>query len=153
MKRIVIRPWIQVPLLVVVFAVFGAIGVSFFTNGDVTGGRDWFGMVLGVALVPLAALAIWRALRLGVVIDATGIRVRGFDSRDQFTPWSQVRAVECEQIDARAGLPIYGPLIHIGEAPEPLAVRALGSYSRSNAERTVAQLRGFMNPDGASPVS
>ena len=102
--------------------------------------RDWFGILLGVVLIPGAAVGIWRALRLGVVVDADGIRVRGLDHRDQVTPWSDVRVIECAQVDTRAGLPIYGPVIHVGE-DNVLAVRTLGSYSRSEAERRVAELR------------
>jgi hypothetical protein len=107
MKRIVIRPRIQIPLLVVGFAVFGLIGVGLLTDGDVIAKRDWFGIVLGAVLIPGAAVGIWRAVRLGVVMDTDGIRVRGLDHRDRVTWWSEVREIECAQVDTRAGLPIY----------------------------------------------
>jgi hypothetical protein len=54
-----------------------------------------------------------------------------------------VRAIECDEVDARAGLPIYGPVIHLNE-DDVLPVRALGSYRRLDAERKVAELRSYL---------
>lgn len=147
MRRLVIRPRIQIPLLVVLFAMWTVLGSTYFTNGDVVAGRDWFGIVLGAVCVIMGVVGIWRALRLGVVIDAAGVRVRGFDSRDRVTPWSNVQSVECTQVDVRAGLPLYGPVIHLGGDAGDLPIRALGSYSRQDAERKVEQLRAFIAHD------
>ncbi|GIF99532.1 PH domain-containing protein [Catellatospora citrea] len=142
MQRIVIRPRIQRWILVVLFTVWGLLGLTYFTSGDVVAERNWFGLGLGVVLVVSGVLGIWRALRMGVVIDAAGVRVRGFDSRDVVTPWHAVQAVDCEQVDTRAGQPLYAPVLRLADGPVP--VKALGSYSRDDAERKTAELRAFL---------
>jgi hypothetical protein len=142
MSRIVIRPRIQIPILVVIFTVWTLLGVTYFTSGDVVTEREWFGMVLGCVLVTSGVAGIWRGFRLGVVIDAGGVRVRGFDSRDKVTPWSAIQSVDCAQIDVRGGLPLYAPVLRLGDdAAMPLS--ALGSYSRQDAERKVEQMRSL----------
>lgn len=143
-SRIVIRPRIQRPLLVVIFTVWGLIGITFFTNGDVVAQRDWFGISLGVLCVLMGVTGVWRASRLGVIVDDAGVRVRNFDSRDDVLPWRDVRSVECAQIDERSGRAIYGPVIELGDGFGALALRTLGSYSRRDAERKVERLRGFL---------
>lgn len=143
MQRIVIRPRIQRWILVVLFTVWGLIGLTSFTAGDVVAERDWFGVGIGVLFIASGVLGIWRALRLGVVIDTTGVRVRGFDSRDVVTPWPAVQAVDCEQVDARAGLPLYAPVLRLADGPVP--VKALGSYSRDDAEQKAERLRAFLS--------
>ncbi|GAA1806632.1 hypothetical protein HC028_02715 [Planosporangium flavigriseum] len=144
MGRIVIRPRIQTPLLVVLFVVWALLGVMYFTNGEVLAKRDWFGITLGCVLVISGVAGMWRALRLGVVIDSDGMRIRGFDSRERVIPWSTVEAVQCEQVDQRAGLPLFAPVIRTCDDNEALPIRGLGSYSRSGAERRVQQLRNLM---------
>ena len=144
MSRLVIRPRIQVTILVVLFAVWTLLGVTYFTSGDVLGERDWFGLVLGCVLVASGVAGIWRALRLGVVIDAGGVRVRGFDSRDQVTPWTAIQSIDCAQIDVRGGLPLYAPVLRLGDdADAAIALSALGSYSRQDAERKAEQIRNL----------
>jgi hypothetical protein len=142
MKRIVMRPRIQITLLVVIFGVFGLIGVTYFTEGDVIAERDWFGLILGCVLTIGGALGIWRTLRLGVVIDENGVRVRNLDRRDQVTAWRDVRAIDCEPIDSRAGMTIYGPVLRL-DGTDGLPVRVLGSYSQRHAETKTAELRGI----------
>jgi hypothetical protein len=143
MSRIVIRPRIQIPILVVLFTVWTLLGVTYFTSGNVVAERDWFGIVLGCVLVTSGVAGIWRAVRLGVVIDAEGVRVRGFDTRDQVTPWSAIRSVDCVQIDVRGGLPLYVPVLRLGDAAAAMPLSALGSYLRQDAERKVEQLRSL----------
>ncbi|WP_436532947.1 hypothetical protein [Actinoplanes sp. HUAS TT8] len=150
MRRIVIRPRIQVPLLVVLFTVWTLLGVTYFTNGDVLAQRDWFGIALGIMCVVTGPCGIWRALRLGAVIDDTGVRLRNFDSRDDLIPWSSVRSVECAQIDERSGLPLYGPVLDLGDDAGVLPIRLLGSYSRRDAERKAEKLRAFAVSNGPS---
>lgn len=142
MQRVVIRPRIQRWLLTVLFAVWALLGLTFFTAGDVAAERDWFGLGLGAVLMASGLLGIWRGLRLGVVIDPTGVRERNFDSRDKVTPWSEVQAVDCEQVDVRAGMPLYAPVIRL--AADTVAVKALGSYVRDDAERKAEQLRSLL---------
>jgi hypothetical protein len=143
MHRIVIRPRIQIPVLVVIFAVWTLLGVTYFTSGDVLAERDSFGIVLGCLLVTSGVAGIWRALRIGVVIGGEGVRVRGFDSRDQITPWSAIQSVDCLQIDVRGGLPLYAPVLRLGDDADAMPLSALGSYSRQDAERKVEQLRSL----------
>ena len=143
MSRIVIRPRIQIPILVVIFTVWTLLGVTYFTSGDVVAEGDWFGIVLGCVLVTSGVAGIWRTVRLGVVIDADGVRVRGFDSRDQVTPWSAIQSVDCVQIDVRGGLPLYAPVLRLGDDAAAMPLSALGSYLRHDAERKVEQLRSF----------
>jgi len=142
-KRIVIRPRIQIPLLVLAFGIFGLLGVSLWTDEEILAKGDWFSIIFGVALTVLGVLGIWRTLRLGVVIDGDGIRIRGLAGRDQVMPWQSVREIQCDKIDKRAGMAIYGPVIQLAD-DNKLPVRPLGSYSRSEAEQKVAQLRAFM---------
>ncbi|MEV4690512.1 hypothetical protein AB0K27_05210 [Micromonospora echinospora] len=51
MRPIVIRPRIQITVLVVLSAVWALLVVTYFTAGDVVAERDWFGIVLGSLLV------------------------------------------------------------------------------------------------------
>ncbi|MEV4539274.1 PH domain-containing protein [Asanoa sp. NPDC049518] len=140
MNRIVIRPRIQIPIMVVLFTVWTLLGVTYF-SADAVAKRAWFGLVLGCVLVTSGVAGIWRALRLGVVIDSGGVRVRGFDSRDKVTPWSAIQSVDCAQVDVRAGLPLYAPVLRLGDdADAAIPLSALGSYSRQDAERKVQQL-------------
>jgi len=140
MSRIVIRPRIQIPVLVVLLAVWTLLGVTYLSE-DAVAKRDWFGLVLGCVLVTSGVAGIWRTLRLGVVIDAGGVRVRGFDSRDKVTPWSAIQSVDCAQVDVRAGLPLYAPVLRLGDdADAAIPLSALGSYSRQDAEGKVEQL-------------
>ncbi|WP_158609992.1 PH domain-containing protein [Micromonospora musae] len=142
MSRIVIRPRIQIPVLVVIFTLWTLLGTTYFTPGDVVAERDWFGIVLGCVLLTSGVAGIWRALRLGVVIDAGGVRVRRFDSRDKFTPWSAIQSVDCSQIDVRGGLPLYAPVLRLSDDSDAvIPLSALGSYSRQGAERKVEQLQ------------
>jgi hypothetical protein len=116
------------------------LGVTYF-SGDAVAKRHWFGLLLGCVLVTSGVAGIWRALRLGVVIDPGGVRVRGFDSRDKATPWSAIQSIDCAQVDVRAGLPLYAPVLRLGDdADAAIALSALGSYSRQDAERKVEQL-------------
>jgi hypothetical protein len=50
-------------------------------------------------------------------------------------------------VELRWGLPLYAPVISVGDNGDGLPIRALGSYSRSDAERKVEQLRAFMAGD------
>jgi hypothetical protein len=140
--RIVVRPRVQTPLLVVVFAVWALLGVSYFTEGDVVRKPDWFGLALGCVLLISGVAGIWRAVRMGVVVGAEGLRIRSFDSRDRVISWPEIEAITCDQVGARAGLPLLAPVIQI-KGQGSLVIRAFGSYSRAGADRRVAQLRDF----------
>ena len=146
MKRVVVRPRVQVPVLVVLMTGWTLVGVTYFTNDDVVARRDWFGIALGIVSIAMGLTGIWRALCLGMVIDDTGLRLRHFDSRDRFIPWSDVRAVDCAQIDERAGIPLYAPVIEVADGAFP--VTAMGSYSRRDAERKADSLRAFVPAGG-----
>ncbi len=150
MGRVVVRPRLQVLWIVVLSTVWGCLGTTYFSEGDVIARRDWCGLALGCLLVIMGVVGVWRALRLGVVIDPTGLRVRGFDSRDRVIPWNRVSAVECEQIGNRAGRPLFGPAVYFRDSAAPLTVAPLGSYSRSTAQRNVDRLRELLPGDQAS---
>ncbi|GGM69410.1 PH domain-containing protein [Dactylosporangium sucinum] len=145
MNRIVMRPRIQIPFLVLAFTLWTLLGVVYFTFGDVVAKRDWVGIVLGCLLITSGVAGIWRALRLGVVIDEKGVRVRGFDSRDQLTPWSRIQSVDCVQIDVRGGLPLFAPALLLDDDADSMPLPALGSYSRQDVERKAEQLRSLKN--------
>jgi hypothetical protein len=136
-------------ILVVVFAVFGLVGLTSFTNGDVIAKRDWFGIILGVVLIPGSLVGIWRTLRLGTRIDHNGIRIRSqIDSRQQVISWSQVKAIECTEVDSRAGMIIYGPVVHLSDGGV-LPITGLGSYSREDAENKTDRLRSGLGGEFA----
>jgi hypothetical protein len=65
MRRIIVRPRIQRPFLLVLSAVGGLLGVTYFTNGDVVARRDRFGIAPGACLILMGSAGVWRALRLG----------------------------------------------------------------------------------------
>ena len=68
----------------------------------------------------------------------------GFDSRDKVTPWSAIQSIDCAQIDIRGGLPLYAPVLRLGDdADAAMPLSALGSYSRQDAERKVEQMRSL----------
>ncbi|MEV6350107.1 hypothetical protein [Actinoplanes sp. NPDC051851] len=143
MKRIAVRPRIQIPVLIAVFSVVTFLGFSYFTAGDVVAKHQWFGVTMGCVCLVAGPIGIWRAARMGVVIDADGIRVRGFDSRDQVVPWTAVEAIECGPVDERAGLTIHAPVLRLVQASGDVSVMPLvllGSYSPRGAERRRQQL-------------
>lgn len=86
MRSVVIRPRIQISILVAVFSMWTLLGVTYVTVGDVVAKRQWFGVVMGCLLIVSGLAGIWRALRLSVVINADGIRTRSPDRRDHVTP-------------------------------------------------------------------
>lgn len=141
MSGTVIRPRVQIAILVAIFAVWALLGATYFTPGDALTQRDWFGITLGCLLVISGVVGIWRALRLSLAIDQDGVRVRSFDSRDQVTPWTAIQAIDCVQVDVRAGIPVYAPVLRLGDQADPMPLLALGSYSRHDVERRVEQLR------------
>jgi hypothetical protein len=140
MTRIVLRPRIRMPLLVI-YVPSTVLGFILLTLGLATAAQGWWLIVLGCMVIIICAEGIWRTLRVGVVIDTDGVWVRGLDS-DRMTPWSRVESVECEQIYVRAGQAFYAPVIRIRRA-DALPLGELGSHSRTNAERHVDRLRAF----------
>ncbi|WP_116072497.1 YdbT family protein [Asanoa ferruginea] len=152
MSPITIRPRIQIAILVICFAVFLLIGTTYF-NADVIAKRDWFGIILGVTIVPASLWGIWRALGLGIRIDDNGIRIRSqIDSRQRFIPWSQVESVECAAVDARAGITIHAPVLHFRDGTAPLPITGIGSYSIKAAEATTERLRALLTPPRETTV-
>jgi hypothetical protein len=95
-------------------------------------------------------VGIWRALRLGLTIDQDGVCVRSFDGRDQITPWTAIQAIDCVEVDVRAGLPLYAPVLHLGDHADPIPLPTLGSYSRRDVERRVEHLRTLKTGAGRS---
>lgn len=85
-----------------------------------------FGTTLGCVIIPGSIVGMWRAVRMGVVIDTDGIRIRGFDDRDHGIPWSEVQSIGSEQVDVRGGLPLFAPVLHSCGGIGAFAVRALG---------------------------
>ncbi|MCW6005247.1 hypothetical protein K1W54_11730 [Micromonospora sp. CPCC 205371] len=148
MSRTVIRPRVQIALLVAIFAVWALLGATYFTPGDALAQRDWFGIALGCLLVTSGLVGIWRALRLGLAIDQDGVCVRRFDSRDQITPWAAIQSIDCVQVDVRAGMPLYAPVLRLGDRADPMPLPALGSYSRRDVERRVEHLRALKTGAG-----
>jgi hypothetical protein len=136
---LVIRPRVQIPILVMLFATFLLIGLVGFAH------PDRFDIVLSYVLVPLGLLGIWRSARLGVVMDAQGIHIHNLDRRDKHLPWSAVASVDCGVIDIRAGLSLYAPIILFHDPDRAMMpVPALGAYSPLGAERKAELLRTLM---------
>ncbi|MDG4780715.1 hypothetical protein O7614_13800 [Micromonospora sp. WMMD961] len=53
------------------------------------------------------------------------------------------------QIDVRGGLPLYAPVLRLGDDADAMPLSTLGSYSRQDAERVIEQLRSLKV--GATP--
>lgn len=143
MRRIVVRPWIQVSVLTGAFGVFGLIGVGMFLDGQTVAERDWFGIAIGTMCLLLGVVGLWRTARLGMVMDERAVRVRGLDSRDRVIAWNEIESIECVQVDERMGLPIFAPVLVLGRDKGALPVPALGSYKREGAERKAERLRAL----------
>jgi hypothetical protein len=146
MTRVIIRPWAKIPTRVA----FSVLLVAFGPWSVVT--RDWLEIGFGTLATIVGVFCLWRALRMAVVIDSDGIRVRSFDDRGGFAPWSAIKTIECGRMVTRVWGPIYGPIIRVGTG-RAIVVLPLGSYSRTRAELKTAKLRGFMSPDHAPSVS
>lgn len=146
MTRVIIRPWAKIPTRVALSVVL----IGFGPWSAVT--RDRLEIAFGCLATIVGVFVLWQAVRMAVVIDSDGIRVRSFDDRGGFAPWSAIRTVECGPMVTRIWGPTYGPIIRV-RTGRAVPVLPLGSYSRARAELTTAKLRGFMNPDRASPVS
>jgi hypothetical protein len=143
MTRVVVRPYAQIALLLLILGMFGIYGAWYLTNGSFAR-RDWFSVGLGLVLVPASLVGVWRTVRLGATLDVEGIHIRGrVDGRDEFLPWTAVASIECAEIDHRIVAAIHGPVV-IGPDGSPAAIiPALGSYSRRRAERRTEQLRAI----------
>jgi hypothetical protein len=146
MTRVIIRPWDKIPARVAFSVLLVALGPWSVVT------RDRLDVGFGTLATIVGVFCLWRALRMAVVIDSDGIRVRSFDDRGGFAPWSAISAIECGSMVTRPFGPIYGPIIRLATG-RAIVVLPLGSYSRANAERKVAHLRGFMKPDEPSPLS
>jgi hypothetical protein len=144
MTRVVVRPRVQIAILFVLSVAWTCLGATYFTNGDVVANRDWFGVGLGCLLLVSGPLCLWRAARLGVVIDANGVRIRGFDTRDKVIPASAIRSVTVQQIELRQGSPLYAPVLDLGTDQRPIPVKPLGSYSPDDAENKAQLLRTLL---------
>jgi hypothetical protein len=142
-NRFVIRPQVQTPLLVVVSTGWALLGATYVTDGEAVSKPDWLGLAFGCFLLVSGAAGIWRAVRLGIVIDAEGLRVRNFDSRDQVLLWSEVEVIGRRQIGGRAGIPLLAPVLHVrGEDFRDSGAWQLFADRRRPQSRTTTRLPG-----------
>lgn len=142
MTRVVVRPRIRMVLLIIVANALVLLGLSLLANGDVVAERTWLGVGLGCALTLAGAAGFWRAVRLAVVIDQSGLRVRRFLSGDRLLTWADVQSIGGEKIFLRGGRPFYAPVLQV-EGLGRLAAAELGSPSQEQAEQNAADLRGL----------
>ena len=142
MTRVVVRPRIKMVLFIIVSDVFALAGLSYLAKGQVFADRNVLGIGLGFLLTLIGAVGVWRALRLGVVIDQSGLRVRRFAAGDRLLTWTDVQSIGCEKIFLRGGRPFYAPVLHLAGIGR-VAAQELGSHALEEAEQKAADLRGL----------
>lgn len=142
MTRVVARPRIRIALFMVLSDAFALAGLSYLANGHVVADRNWLGVALGCVLTICGGLGVWRALRLGVVIDQSGLLVRRFAAADKTLTWTAVRSISPEKLFLRGGRPFFAPVLEV-DGLGRLSVQELGSHAVEEAERNAADLRGL----------
>lgn len=142
MTRVVVRPRIRMALFMIISDVFALAGLSYLANGHVIADRNWPGVGLGCALTLIGALGVWRTLRLGVVIDQSGLLVRSFATSNRLVPWTAVQSIGSEKLFLRGGRPFYAPVLQ-ADGIDRLKAQELGSSSLEEVERNAADLRGL----------
>ncbi|MFJ8578133.1 PH domain-containing protein [Micromonospora sp. NPDC093277] len=157
MTRRVYRVWFQTIVLTAAMAVFLLISVSMFTVGDEWSRSDPFSLVLYSVIGVGSLFGIWLALRMGVVVDERGIRIRNF-GRGRFIRWQDVAALSCEVYDVRLGFPLYAPVVRMAVPSEPsdaasVPLAALGSYRSRVAQRRTGALAALVPPQRTAPVA
>jgi hypothetical protein len=155
MARRVYRAWLQTIALTAVMATFLLISVSMFTVADEWSRSDPFSLVLYSVIGVGSLIGIWLALRMGVVVDEHGIRIRNF-GRGRFIRWTDVAALSCEVHDYRFGFPLYAPVVRTAmpsESPDDASVplTALGSYRSRVAQRRTGALAALVPPQRTAP--
>ena len=57
--------------------------------------HDVFSIVVGVATAAFSVVVLWLALRMGVVVDQRGVRLRQI-GRGRFIPWAGITGIRCQ---------------------------------------------------------
>jgi hypothetical protein len=142
------RAWGQTILLVLVTATFLLIAVLALTIGDDFTRSDPFSIVLYSVIGVGAVLGLWLAVRMGVVVNQQGIRLRAF-GRGQFVRWSTIKAIACEPRADRFGFVRHTPVVYVAAhntEPEPVHLDAMGSYNEIRAQRRTKTLTDLTLP-------
>lgn len=144
MKRRAYRAWVQTVVLTAAMAVFLLVSVAVFVADDSGARSNPFSVALYLVIGAGSLTGIWLALRMGAVVDAHGIRIRGF-GRGMVIPWQEVAGVSCEVHDVRFGFPLYAPVVQMVARSGPpdvdcVPLTALASYRSTVAQRRTAAL-------------
>jgi hypothetical protein len=116
-------------------AALGAVGAAAAVIAA-AGARD---SLTGYAVLALSVAAgLWLALRLGVLVDEGGLRIRRFGPA-RAVPWTAVDDIDCDVVAVHGLLGFYAPVLISG--PDQIVVRTLGSYRREIADQRTRDLR------------
>lgn len=156
MSRHVYRSWLQSTLLTIVMATFLLISILAYTIGGIVAQREWFGLILYPIIGVSSIVGIWLAVRIGVVIDEQGIRLRNF-GRGRRLPWDAIDHVDCGACDNRLMFILYAPVAVLvpeksrqpslfgvptssTRVAERIPLTVLGSYVEATAQLRAEQL-------------
>jgi hypothetical protein len=123
-RTAVLRAWPWTVALAVVltgFVLLGLLGLGLHTS--------LVSILVSLAVTLVAAIALSRALSLGVRVTPSGLIIREL-TRTTPVPWETVRGVSCEKSEGRG----YVPVLRLASTPR-LEITVLAAYSPEVAQR------------------
>ncbi|MEV6205798.1 hypothetical protein [Kitasatospora sp. NPDC051914] len=111
-------------------AVFLVIAVGMVVEGP------WGTRLLGLVIGAAASWWTWRAVRLGVTLDETGVASHGME-RTHRTPWCTIASVSAQTLPG-PGLGTVTTLVLTRYDGEPVALRGIAGYA---SDRNAARMR------------
>ncbi|MFD9128076.1 hypothetical protein [Kitasatospora sp. NPDC059571] len=124
----------------VVLALCGAVLLLISVEMLVRG--PWGARVLYLVTGTAAAWWIWRAVRLGVTLDGSGVVSRGME-RTHRTPWCRIASVSAQTLPG-PGLGTVTTLVLTRYDGEPVALRGIGGYASDRDAGRMRELQDRM---------
>jgi hypothetical protein len=131
-----IRQPLQSTILVAGLFVFAVIGIDMEVTGPL--GARILGAVLGIPAVIFG----YRATRIGVDVDSSGVVHRGFE-RSHRISWCEVKEVSTRATASGAGIQAYALSLSLRDG-DSLLLRGAASYMQERVKRETASVSALL---------